>query len=195
MSSFITSDTNEESVPRILSTSVEVTPMLKWGGLILIGLALFFAIEKASIFVSELSAEVEALQLQKSGLLRVSEAPDVSQEIVRLASQIQSLEMRYFRQATAGLNSASFQTIMAQTLSDCGLENLSISVKNIEAENIPQTGTLIASIRARDSKQRIATCLAKLRSNPYSLEVTSLNWLRSGSIQMEIRSHYMPKQS
>jgi len=169
--------------------------MVKWGSVFLLALAWFLSFEQTAKYVSDLEIEVDALRAQRAALIKISEAPDVTEHMLRLSSQIEQLESRYFNEATIGTNSASLQTLLTKTLSECGLENLSISISHKASEKDLLSGTIVASIKASDRQKQIAICLSMLKSSQYAFEIVSLNWMRTGPIQMDIRAFYLPPRS
>jgi len=185
-------ETSEPSRERGWGLNVEVTPIIKWGGVLLLGLVLFFGIEKTTIFVNGLGSEVNALQSQKNTLLSVSEAPDVTAEIQGITDKIGQLENKYFRETTVGLNNAALQTLLTQLLTSCGLERLSIALRTTPSDTDRLAGQIIASVKGVDREKKIAACLYSLQSSTYAFEVVSLTWLSAGSMQLEIRAFYMP---
>lgn len=180
---------------KLLGVEENISPFVKWGGLSSFLILYMFLFQNFTQHVDDTELNLAAVNNQRAALLSIENAPNVTENIVRINNQIEQIESGFLQEETVGLNNAFFQTLLVQLLNKCELQRLRISTRTEPDSQKVQSGAIIATIQAQDPKRKIMACFSELRTHKKNLEVTRLNWRQRGNIEFDVKAHYLaPKK-
>jgi hypothetical protein len=160
----------------------ELAPRVKVSLIVLAVLLCFLANDRAGRAI-EAKSQSLALVLSEIETLESAEAEEVAFERkVMFDDLIEDYEARIVDEGSVGLNIARLQSDLAETLAECGLDRVFVTVEAKPFEQSRLYTRLRGNVRARDNGWVFPVCLARLGSLGLHFTIEEISWNSSGNL-------------